>query len=1072
MLLVFSFVCRTNLLLLGTFLFLSTNITAQTAMDPARAPEYQTASINGRYRLSPRSTAYTFDSAEKAQTFDRTQSGFFQSLNGSWKFAFANKPADAIANFEAADFDVSDWDEIDVPSNWEMKGYGRPIYTNSIYPFKLDPPFIGEGDNPVGHYVRDFELPENWDGRQIVLHFGGVYSAYYVWVNGELAGYAEDSCLPSEFDITTLLKPGKNKIAVKALRWADGSYLEDQDHWRLSGIYREVFLEARPRQGFDDIAIRTKRVDDTDNWQLQIRPRLRRDQTGGYEGDQLRFVLKLDQDAIINEVTVDAKKILNESWPQREKTPFGIVQTEVSNPKLWNAEHPNLYILTCELLDKQGTVKDATAFRVGFREIDLKGNVFRVNGKQIKLIGVNRHDHDHINGKALDRDDMRRDVELIKQLNFNSVRTSHYPNDPYFYDLCDELGLYVMDEANCESHGVGGLLTNDPDWASSYLERAVRMVERDKNHPSIVIWSLGNESGMGAGHAAMAGYIKDADSTRPIHYEGASAVMDDPRYIPFNNRERYTQKVRYNGNPTDDFYVDMLSRMYPSAEQLKDMLAADNGDRPIVMCEYAHAMGNSLGNLDEYWELIRSEDRLIGGYIWDWIDQGLLKKADDGTEFFAYGGDYGDKPNSSNFCINGVIASDRTIKPGSLQCKHVFQPVSVKLKNDGTATITNRFDFTNLSALQGSYQILKDGVVESEADLPSVELDPQATADFEIPAFQKSENAEYLVNVMFAYKDAPPWIGENKIIASDQLVFNSAGQSEAATTIDSGQNVVVEKTDDSFQIKSDKTSIQIDRKTGLLTSWNVNDTDVITSPIVPNFWRAMTDNDRIGGRIHQRPSKAWSNAIRDAGSPDVSLDEESSTVTSSFDLANAKAKLSITYRINGQGDVTLQSQLQREESSPLMPRFGLQFTVPKSLSKTHYYGRGPFENYADRKSGALLGRYESPSDKLVHQYVKPQENGNRCDCRWMEMSGDNLTVKATAVSPEVFNFSVWPYSYQNLLSAAHTKDLKTTDYLTVNIDYGQMGVGGDNSWTEKALPLQEYRLNERSIQWTVNLSAE
>ena len=698
----------TSIIACLVFSALTAQSPGQSALDHERAPEYQTPTINGRYRLRSRSTAYTFDSVEKAKTFDREQSGYYQSLNGNWKFAFAPKPADAIADFEAEDFDVSGWKDIDVPSNWEMRGYGRPIYTNAKYPFKVDPPFIDPADNPVGQYVRSFEVPDSWDGRQIVLHFGGVYSAYYVWVNGQLAGYAEDSCLPSEFDITGLLKKGSNKVAVKAFRWADGSYLEDQDHWRLSGIYREVFLEARPRRGFEDISIRTKRIGDSDDWQLQIRPRLRRDNPKNYKGDYLRFKLLSGDEAVGEPIIVHSKKVLNEKWPQREKTPFAIAKTKVTDPELWSAESPTLYTLTCELVDKEGKVKDATAIRVGFRSVDLKDNVFHVNGKQVKLIGVNRHDHDHINGKTLDRDDMRRDVELMKQLNFNSVRTSHYPNDPYFYDLCDELGLYVMDEANCESHGVKGLLTNDPDWASSYLQRAVRMVERDKNHPSIVIWSLGNESGMGSGHAAMASWIKDADPTRPVHYEGASALMEDPRYVPINDKKRYTQKVRYNGNPTDDFYVDMLSRMYPSAEQLKDMLKADNGDRPIVMCEYAHAMGNSLGNLDDYWELIRSEDRIIGGYIWDWIDQGLSKKADDGTEFFAYGGDYGDTPNSSNFCINGVIASDRTLKPASMQCKYIFQPIQVEMNEDGTATIKNRFDFTDLSAVEGSYQVLKD----------------------------------------------------------------------------------------------------------------------------------------------------------------------------------------------------------------------------------------------------------------------------------------------------------------------------------------------------------------------------
>lgn len=1041
----------------------------QTTFDAERAPEYQSPTINGRYRLRSRSTAYSFDSVEKAKTFDREQSGYYQSLNGDWKFAFAPKPADAIADFEATDFDVSQWKDIDVPSNWEMRGYGTPIYTNSKYPFKVDPPFIGEDDNPVGQYVRSFEVPENWDGRQIVLHFGGVYSAYYVWVNGQLAGYAEDSCLPSEFDISGLVKKGSNKVAVKAYRWADGSYLEDQDHWRLSGIYREVFLEARPRQGFEDVSIRTKRIADSDDWQLQIRPRLRRDDAENYKGDYLRFKLLSDDKVIGKPIIAKSKDILNENWPQREKTPFAIVKTKVSKPELWSAESPTLYTLTCELVGKGGNVKDATAFRVGFRSVDITGGVFRVNGKKVKLMGVNRHDHDHINGKTLDRDDLRRDVELMKQLNFNSVRTSHYPNDPYFYDLCDEIGLYVMDEANCESHGVKGLLTNDPDWASSYLERAVRMVQRDKNHPSVVIWSLGNESGMGSGHAAMASWMKDADPTRPVHYEGASAVMEDPRYVPINDKKRYTQKVRYNGNPTDDFYVDMLSRMYASVEQLRGMVNADNGDRPIVLCEYCHAMGNSIGNLDEYWELIRAEDRIMGGFIWDWIDQGLLKKAEDGTEFLAYGGDYGDTPNSSNFCINGVIASDRTLKPASLQCKYVFQPIQVELNEDGTATIENRFNFTNLSAVEGSYQVLKDGEVASDGQLPAIELAPQSEASFQIPSFDKEEGHEYFVNVIFKFKDSPSWVSDDKIIASNQLALGSTAEKKQTLASESTERTA---TDENIKLSAGGTSIVVDAKSGLLTQWTVDGKDIITTPITPNFWRAITDNDRIGGKIQKRGSKAWINAIQEANDVAVEKQSDTNSVSTTFKSESAKANLSVTYSIGESGELLIDCKLDREKGSPLMPRFGLQFTVPKSLSAVDYYGRGPFENYADRKSGAHIGKYQSASDDMVYDYVRPQETGNRCDCRWMKIGGDSSSITATAVSPSVFSFSVWPYSFENLQSALHTNDLKESDNLTVNIDYGQMGVGGDDSWTDKALPLPKYQLNERKIEWKIKLIAQ
>ncbi len=1040
------------------------------------AREYQTPAVNGINRLNARSTMYCYPDVDSALANDRTKSPFYQSLNGDWKFKYSPKPAKAVKDFYETDFDSADWKNIDVPSNWETRGFGRPIYTNAKYPFKVRPPHIQDHDNPVGHYLRSFEISKDWDGRQIVLHFAGVYSAYYVWVNGNPVGYAEDSCLPSEFDITPLVKSGKNHVAVKAFRWADGSYLEDQDHWRLSGIYREVFLEARPKLGFDDIAIRTKRVGDSNDWQLLIRPRLKNDYAGDYGERKTRFKLYKDgQKAATNggRMEIKANEILKEKRPQRESVPFGLLNTVVSNPELWTAETPSLYTVTAELLDKEGKVIEATSTRIGFRDVSIKGGIFQVNGKKVKLIGVNRHDHNHLNGKTVTREDMKRDVLLMKQLNFNAVRTSHYPNDAYFYDLCDEYGLYVMDEANVESHGINGLVSNSPEWAGAFVERATRMVQRDKNHPSIIIWSLGNESGMGPNHAAMAGWIKDADPTRPVHYEGASALMEDPRYVPFNDKEKYTQAVRYNGNPTDAPYVDMLSRMYPSVDQLEAMTKADNGTRPIVMCEYAHAMGNSLGNLDEYWDLIRSNDRLMGGYIWDWIDQGLLKKAKDDSEFLAYGGDFGDKPNSSNFCINGVIASDRTLKPGSMQCKHVFQPVNVK-RNGDSYVIENRYDFTDLKTLEGTYKILKDGIAIAEGKLPEQALAPQTSGNFTAPTFDRDLASQYSLQVFYSHKEAPEWVGEDKIVAYNEFVYPAV----EPTANDSGIEFKLSEEEGSFKITAGEDIFIVDQTTGLLSMWSRSDNQIIKSPLKPNFWRALTDNDRIGGKLLKRESKYWVDAFDKAKVVSVKSVKGQSAVESVFELPQGKGTLTVTFAGAKYGSgVSVWSVLDRDmDKSPLMPRFGFQTTVPKTFVKTEYFGRGPFENYADRKSGAMIGVYQSPSDQLKHDYVRPQENGNRSDCRWISVAGDDgvgifASQYATIEASKPFSFSVWPYSYENLQNALHTNDLKPADSLTVNIDYGQMGVGGDNSWTDKALPMEKYRLNESKIAWVFRLSS-
>lgn len=1038
--------------------------------------EYQTPEINSINRMNARATMYSYSDAQAALEDDREQSGWFASLNGDWQFAFAERPAQSIAGFHEKDFDAAAWETIDVPSNWEMRGYGTPIYTNQEYPFPVKIPFIDDADNPVGHYVRDFDVAQDWSDRQIVLHFGGVYSAYYVWINGQPVGYAEDSCLPSEFDISQFIQPGKNRLAVKVYRWADGSYLEDQDHWRMSGIYREVFLEARPKSGFDDLAIRTRRVGDSDDWQVLVRPRLKTTEGQDYSTANVRCTLYRDGEKVdaAGTLTLPAKKITERYYPQREGVPFELLDATVASPALWNAETPNLYTLVVELMDNSGTVIEATSVKVGFREIGVDENgAFLVNGTKVKIIGVNRHDHDHLNGKAVTREDMLEDVLTMKRLNFNAVRTSHYPNDPFFYDLCDRYGLYVMDEANLETHGVRGQLANMPEWANSYVERATRMVQRDQNHPSIVMWSLGNESGQGPNLAAMAGYIHEMDSSRLLHCEGASSDMDDPRWIPFNSPE-YSQAIRYNGNPTDSPWVDMLSRMYPSVSQLKGMTEADNGNRPIIMCEYAHAMGNSIGNLDEYWDLIRSNDRLIGGYIWDYVDQGILKVDDNGKDFLAYGGDFGDNPNASNFCINGVIASDRSLKPHSMQCRHTFRPVAVRQEKPGTLTLSNRFNFTNLDQLQGRFRVLRDGVEVSSGALPQIDLPPKQSKQIPFEDPQTDGNAETTVQVFFTHKEAPSWQSEdNPPVASDEIAYPVVSRQAADSTGTEGQSAPeITSTDAGWTITSGASQFVVNKQTGMLQSFQSGDDQWIASPWKVNFWRALTDNDRGGGKIQKSKAAWWITAFQKAN---VSTKETTDGITSTFTLPDDRGTLVIRWSADpGNDGLIIDSQLSRDmKKCPLMPRFGFQFTVPKTLKQTRYHGRGPFENYVDRKSAAFLGVYQSPSDEVKHDYVRPQENGNRSDCRWIEMATDAGTgirfIASSAAGTEThpFGFSVWPYSAEVLATAAHTSDLEPADFFTVNVDYAQMGVGGDDSWSQKALPMKKYQINDAEIQWTL-----
>lgn len=620
-------------------LLCGTTLCTAAAASERNAPADQF--VNALRRLPARATSYSYSSEQDALAGDRTLSRI-QSLDGVWKFRFAEDVSRSPADFWRPGADLTGWDEIPVPSCWEMQGYGYPIYTNVVYPFEFKPPYITR-DNPTGCYVRTFSVPEAWSGNRVTLHFGGVYSGFYVWVNGALAGYAEDSCLPSEFDITGLLQPGENKLAVQVFKWTDGSYLEDADHWRMAGIHREVFLSAKPDAAIGDFGVRTIFDADMRDALLQIRPAIDLREGVSAAGWQLGARLYApDGTPSGRELTLPVEEILAEAYPQRDNVYFALLEERIAAPEKWSAENPALYTLVLTLRDAAGKLAEARSCKVGFRDVRLRGREMLVNGVPVKLCGVNRHDHDQYGGKTVSRESMEEDVRLMKRLNINSVRTSHYPNDPYFYELCDRYGLYVVDEANIETHGKGGLLSNDPQWITPFLERVSRMVIRDRNHPSVIMWSLGNESGCGPAHAAAAGWAKDYDPTRLIHYEGAQGQPMHPLYVPLKRTSAaaftsvmaadnqpaagQVKKPRNGGNPTDPAYVDVLSRMYPTAAQLEQMALNPMLDRPVMMCEYAHSMGNSTGGLNDYWKLIRTHAGLLGGHIWDWVEQGLVKK--------------------------------------------------------------------------------------------------------------------------------------------------------------------------------------------------------------------------------------------------------------------------------------------------------------------------------------------------------------------------------------------------------------------------------------------------------------
>ncbi|QBG46227.1 DUF4981 domain-containing protein [Verrucomicrobia bacterium S94] len=1016
-------------------------------------------------KMRPRTTSYSFRSADDALNGDRTAARM-RLLNGNWKFHFTPDAEKRPSDFYRKGFDASGWDVLKVPSSWEVKGYGQPIYTNSEYPFTADEPHI-DRTNPVGSYIRDFDLSEDWKNERIILHFGGVSSAFYVWVNGELAGYSQGSRLPAEFDISDLVKTGSNRLAVQVFRWSDGSYLEDQDMWRLSGIHREVMLLAQPRTALNDFAIRA----DADG-RLRIRPRILTDNKNLKNWTLTAQLHDADGKAVLSEpLSIGADEIVNEWYPQRDTVPFGLMETTVSNPRKWSAEDPYLYTLVFTLNDASGKTVEARSTQVGFRTVKITDDgVLLVNGAPVKMMGVNRHDHDHIEGKALTREDMETDVRLMKQFNINAVRTSHYPNDPYFYDLCDRYGIYVMDEANIETHGERGKLTNIASWQHAFTDRVIRMVERDKNHPSIISWSLGNESGTGPIHAGMAGWIRDYDPTRFIHYEGAQGQPEHPGWCPKGNGQ--IEKWGIMANPDDPEYVDCISRMYASVDQLKGLADAEHITRPIVECEYAHAMGNSLGNMTDYWDLIRSRPNLMGGYIWDWIDQGLLTTNKNGVAYYAYGGDFGDQPNSGNFCINGIINSDRTPNPKTWECKTVFQPVTFEAVNleTGTVRLNNRFNFTNTRNYSIQWNLSEEGVILEKGALTAVDIPAGKSKELTIPFTMPTPKPgkEYWLRLSLHEGRERLWCPSGFEVAKAQFQLPLQSPAEPAPK---SEKLKIKEQNDILELKGKDYIARVNRKNGELTRLTVNGEAWIQSPLRPSFWRPQTDNDLRGGRTHQK-KKYWKELSGKLKIESVELQETDKysakiTVVKKAD----KTDLTLTYTFHGNGEIEVGMDLRSDPSLPTIPRIGFTMGVSKQFTHTTWFGRGPWENYCDRKTGAEVSRYSKPTAEMSFEYVMPQENGNRSDTRWIELSGKGSTLRIDS-DEHLMGFSIWPWSIENLDQARHTYDLVEQNFYTLNIDHRQMGVGGTDSWSPKAEPLPHYQIPSGHYSWSFTLNVK
>jgi beta-galactosidase len=1231
----------------------------------AQSPDWENPAVFGINKQAPHATLVPYSKASAAVKADRTASAWYQSLNGKWKFHWSPNPDSRPADFYQDTFDVGSWDTITVPSNWQMQGYGTPLYTNIEYPFAKNPPVVTgtppkhytnfKARNPVGSYRRTFTLPGAWDGREIFIVFDGVDSAFYLWVNGQKVGYSQDSRTPAEFNITPYLKAGENTLAAEVYRYSDGSYLEDQDFWRLSGIYRDVYLYAAPALHIQDFFVHT----DLDNAYKDATLRVEATVIN-YSGDDAAAPL-LEVKLLMNETKNGPLSFLSKpeelftaeikagtvTLPADETLAFEFSK-KLDNPKKWSAEAPHLYTLVLSLKAKDGSMIEMVSTRVGFRKSEIKNGQLLVNGQPVYIKGVNRHEHDPDTGHTLTRESMIRDITLMKQNNVNTVRTSHYPNMPQWYALCDEYGLYIIDEANIESHGMGygsESLAKQPEWKDAHLARTIAMVERDKNHPCVIIWSLGNEAGFGDNFRATSDWIRQRDPSRPIHYEQAGEQLATDIVCPMY--ARIDDIVRYANQPQS---------------------------RPLILCEYAHAMGNSLGNFQDYWVAIEQHKHLQGGSIWDWVDQGIRKKPDpvttiqdsksgltavvngdiedgpDGSKsirgylivedtpalditgkaltlaawvkpapdspsphqpiiakgdqqyslkinnnqlqffiydntwqtlnadlpagwhnqwhrvaatydgstmklyidqqqvvtrsyagsiqhcnypvgiginpqaqdrrfnglisgvriydealtdeqlstaaiepvlamdmdekhiqvtkpedawFWAYGGDFGDQPNTGNFCCNGLVQPDRKPNPHLFEMKKVYQDITVHAEDllNGKVAIENEYFFVTTDFVETLWELTENGQVIQKGSLGTVRVGPREKMTVTIPFTKPAVTAagEYHLKLSFALNADKPWARKGHVLAWDQFELPFQSEDAAATAaLDAMGKLTVNRNPASVMITGDHFSVTFDRATGHLIGWGIGNTELMASPLKPNFWRAPTDNDNGNGMSNR--CGIWKNAVQNGNVTAFTVEQVQPqavkvTVMTALDAKNTT--LQRVYTVYGSGEVLLSSILTPGDELPELPRIGMQLEMPGEFSTMQWFGRGPQESYQDRKTGYAIGIYEENIYKPEHVYVRPQENGNKTEVRWAAWT-NKKGVGLLAVGQPLLNASAWPYTMADLEKARHIHELPSRNAITVNIDYQQTGVGGDDSWG--ARPHREYTLfPNQTYQWQVRL---
>jgi beta-galactosidase len=964
----------------------------------------------------------SIESLKTDKNFDKpwleNSSPLVQTLNGKWKFNWVKQVSERPEKFYKSNFDDSNWKEINVPGCWEMQGYGTPIFTNFTYPFKNNPPFIQPQKgytneveiNPVGSYKRTFNIPENWDGKEVFVHFDGVYSGFFIWINGKKVGYSQGANNVSEFNISKFIKKGNNLISVQVFRWTDGSYLEDQDMFRMSGIHKDVYLFATPKMHIRDFLLQSEFLnDDLSKATLSTKFWLKNNERKTIKKAAVEVQL-LNEDGI----EVFKKESLISSLKKGNESQFDL-KTVVQNPELWSAERPYLYTAILSLKNEKDETTEVISTKIGFRKIEIKNNRVYINNEQVFFKGVNRHETHPELGRSLPVETIEKDIVMMKLYNVNTVRTSHYPNQPKTYALFDYYGLYIMDEADIENHG-NQSISDKKSWLPAYADRLQRMIQRDKNHSSVIFWSMGNEGGNGQNFHEIAQLAHKLNPTRPTHYEAKDESMD----------------------------ID--SQMYPSLTDMEQFDKKGN-QKPYFLCEYDHAMGNAVGNLAEYWDYIENEsERMIGGCIWDWVDQGINKAGRPKNEYY-YGGDFGDTPNDNNFCNNGLTTPDRRETAKLLEVKKVYQYIKVKPADieKGKIIIENKYDFTNLNQFNISWELLENGSIVENGDLPSISLDPNEKSELTIPFEAEIKKAnEYFINIYFTLKTDEKWAEKGYVVAREQLVVNERPTLVNITTSELKEPLKVVEKNTSLDVIGPDFQIGFDSQKGILNSLSYNESEYIyqNEGFQLNWYRSI-NNDQYADQSYYETSYDIKSFESEFSKDKQQVNVTIKTIATIDNEKQTKIPFSVFYQINVDGKVTMKTHSESPKKGEVLHRMGLQVQLNPNLEKVSWYGRGPFENYRDRKTAAFFGIYEgSVNDMASEDYIRPQSMGNRENIRWLSVS-DGQGKGLKIVSNDQLSFTALHYSDSDLWKTRHNFSLPTIKkpQVFLSLDAFQEGVG-------------------------------